>query len=633
LDIKLAFQLFQNMGLRYTAYRIRHEMEKRFGILKRKHPSSPQSKFFIDLEIWKLNTPNFVIKSREEIALEKDPNGKLKVEAQKILNGEICFFSSDWKNLGLNYDWITNPETGFKYDSTKHWSEINDFNSNNGDIKYVWEKSRFSHLIKIMRYDYHFNQDNAAFVFSEIESWIAANPVNQGPNWKCSQEISLRTFNWMYALYFYKNSKELTEERWNKIQNTNYWSLHHVYHHSDFSRIAVRNNHAITETLLLTLSELLFPFIPETKQWAKDGRKWFEQEVAYQVYDDGTFLQFSMNYHRVLVQLFSLGISVTEQHKKPFTGEFYEKAYKSLNFLYQCLQEENGYLPNYGANDGALFFSLSNTAFRDYRPQLNTLHRILTKEKLYSEESINEDYNWCQNQMNASNRKHPLKKQFGTMVFQNGGYYCCRTKQSFTFIRCGNHQDRPSHADNLHLDVWIKGNNVLRDSGTYKYNTEKKYQDYFTGSIGHNTLLVANNSQMLKGNRFIWYYWSQALNASWTETENDYIFEGTISAFRFINPKCAHTRIIKINKKKQVWEVTDEVAKTEGLMKSQIWHHDDYLWHLKAVTETNEAVAEEQVASYNSQGYGQKENGKATGFLFKDKIKTTLLYKKKDQKK
>ncbi|RTY86073.1 alginate lyase family protein [Flavobacterium sp. RSP15] len=619
------------MGIRYTSYRIRHELEKRMGLLKKKHPVNPQNKCFMSLQDWKKLDIPFIIKERESISFSKNPNGSLKDSVRKILNGEICFFSSEWKNLGLNYDWTTNPETGFKYDGTKHWSEINDFNSANGDIKYVWEKSRFPHVLTIMRYDYHFDDDHSVFVFSEIESWIDANPINQGPNWKCSQEISLRLFNWMYALTFYKNSDALTEELWNKIQNTIYWSLHHVYHHIDFSRIAVRNNHAITETVALTISELLFPYIPETKKWAKEGRKWLEQEVAYQVYEDGTFLQFSMNYHRVLVQLFSLGISVTELHKKPFSEEFYIKAYKSLNFLYQCLQEENGELPNYGANDGALFFSFSNTAFRDYRPQLNTLHRILTKEKLYFDENINEDYNWCQTEINDLKRKQPLKKQVGAMVFQNGGYYCCRTNKSFTFIRCGNHKDRPSHADNLHLDVWIKGNNVLRDSGTYKYNTEKKYQDYFTGSISHNTVLVANNSQMLKGNRFIWYYWSQALNASWTETENDYIFEGTISGFRFINPKCAHTRIIKINKEKQAWEVTDEVAKTEGLIKSQIWHHDDYLWQLNAVTETNEEVTEEQKISYNSQGYGQKKSGKATALLFKDKIKTTLLYKEKDQ--
>src|SRR5690606_29270908 len=115
-------------------------------------------------------------------------------------------------------------------------------------------------LLTLIRYDFHFEKDNGEFVFSQIEDWIEKNPVNKGPNWKCSQEISLRLFNWCYALAFYKNSSALTEDRWNKIQSVIYWSFHHVYHHINFSRIAVRNNHAITETLCLALSEMLFPF-------------------------------------------------------------------------------------------------------------------------------------------------------------------------------------------------------------------------------------------------------------------------------------------------------------------------------------------------------------------------------------
>ena len=39
-----------------------------------------------------------------------------------------------------------------------------------------------------------------------------------------------------------------------------YWQLHHVYHNINFSRISVRNNHAITECLMLYLSGKLFPF-------------------------------------------------------------------------------------------------------------------------------------------------------------------------------------------------------------------------------------------------------------------------------------------------------------------------------------------------------------------------------------
>ena len=613
------------MGFRYTSYRVRHELEKRLGLLKKKHPLQPEKKHFISLTDWKKAAIPFVIESKENLLFKKNKNESLRQNTQKILNGYICFFSSDWKNLGTNYDWITNPETGYQYDISKHWSEINDFNPVNGDIKYVWEKSRFTYLLTVIRNDYHFEKDHSQFVFSEIESWIDSNPINQGPNWKCSQEVSLRLFNWMYALNFYKNSEALTEDLWSKIQNVIYWSLHHVYYHIDFSRIAVRNNHAITETLALTISELLFPFIPQTKKWAKEGRKWFEEEVAYQVYDDGTFLQFSMNYHRVITQLFSFGISLTELHDKPFSESFYKKAHKSLNFLYQCLQEEKGYLPNYGANDGALFFQLSNTEYRDYRSQLNALHIILTNQKLYEDDIINEGYHWVQKKSNSLPKLNPLERTFGTFSFPIGGYYLCRTSEHFTFIRCGNHKDRPSHADNLHMDVWVKGENILRDSGSYKYNTTKEFSDYFTGSKAHNTIVVNDESQMLKGSRFIWYFWTQSIKATWEETNGEFIFTGKINTFHQLNKKATHSRTINISKQTSSWIVSDEVSGLDQYSKEQIWHSDDFAIIFESHS-NDKMIQPKNSLSYNSEYYGLKKEGKAIAFPFEKKIETRINY-------
>jgi hypothetical protein len=609
------------MGFRYTWYRVTHVIESKFGLLKKRHPIKQAVKKFIALEDWKNSTTTFVIDTRENTQLVKNPNPVLKEKATKILNGEIFFFSSEWKNLGKDYDWVTNPETNFQYDISKHWSEINDFNPLNGDIKYVWEKSRFNYLLTIMRYDYHFNEDHAAFVFSEIESWIDANPVNQGPNWKCSQEISLRLFNWMYVLQFYKNSSVLTETLWDKIQNVIYWSLHHTYNHINFSRIAVRNNHAITETLALTISDLLFPFIPETKKWAKEGKKWLEQEIDYQVYDDGTFLQFSMNYHRVLIQLFSFGISLTDKHNKPFSKLVYNKAYKSLNFLYQCLQKENGFLPNYGANDGALFFPLSENQYRDYRPQLNTLHVILTGEKLFEEKEVQEEVQWVKNGNEPKHNFEKLTQKTGVISFKNGGYYICRTETAFTFIRCGSHKDRPSHADNLHVDVWVKGKNILRDSGTYKYNIDKEIGNYFTGTKGHNTVVVNNDSQMLKGSRFIWFYWSQSKVAEWSEEKEYYIFSGKISAFRYLNKRGMHSRDVKVSKNENLWWVKDEVENLDIFSKKQIWHFDNATINFS--TCDNKYLKED---SFNSSFYGQIEAGSAIAIPFHNKVETKIEY-------
>ena len=621
MNLKLAIQLYKNMGTRYVAYRVRHEIEKKLRILKKKHSSNLHLQKTIALSEWRKSKSPFVIEGKENRLIAKNPTKLLQQKAERVLNGELQYFNAEWLQIGKNYNWITNPSNGYQYDVNKHWSEIPDLSEEAGDIKFVWEKSRFSYLLTLIRYDYHFNKDLSEFVFSEIESWIAANPINQGPNWRCSQEISLRIFNWCYALYYYQNSDALTEERWRKIQNVIYASLHHVYHHINFSRIAVRNNHAITETLFLTLSNILFPFIPETKKWSNEGLKWFEQEIDYQIYDDGTFLQFSMNYHRVVVQLFSLGISLYEKNNQQFSGFVYEKAYKSLNFLYQCMQDENGWLPNYGSNDGALFFPLSDTDYRDYRPQLSTLHEILTGKPLFMNDQIREDYSWINGKLEKERFESLIKKQ-GVQNYDIGGYYLCRTGEYFTFIRCGNHKDRPAQADNLHIDIWYKGENILRDSGTYKYNTDAEKLNYFMGSRSHNVVMVNGYSQMLKGGRFIWYYWTQKKQAFWEETAEEYIFTGEIKAFTFLHKNASHQRIVRINKQNPVWFVSDLLKNLNNMPKQQIWHpaHSG----LKIQSETNLQTFD----SYNSDYYGVYTNEKSVCFNFNNFIETKITFNK-----
>jgi hypothetical protein len=606
LNFALAFQLTRNMGLRYTCYRIRHELEKRLGILKKRHPISPNTKTFIPLLQW--NAAPCIFPMRQS---KRKPGSyteeSLLNKTDKILQGKMLFFSREWKTV---VDWNTNPDTGYIYNVDKHWSEIPDLTPEAGDIKFVWEKSRFSYC------DYSSGKDFSEFVFAEIESWIDNNPVNQGPNWRCSQEISLRIFNWAIVLDYYKGSEALSEVRWEKIQNVIYWSLHHVYNHIDFSRIAVRNNHAITETLFLTLSHILFPYIPETIKWQRKGRKWFEDEIAYQIYEDGTFLQFSMNYHRVVVQLLSLGISVADKGKLHFSSVVYERAYKSLNFLFQCSQDENGWLPNYGSNDGAWFFPLSETDYRDYRPQLNTLHYYLTGQHLYEDSTIRDDSLWfpfCE-----PKDFKPLIKQQGCLSFDLGGYYTLRHNDTFTFIRCGNHKDRPAQADNLHVDVWHKGENVLRDSGTYKYNTEQSKLDYFMGSLSHNTVMVENHSQMLKGGRFIWYFWTQKHAAFWQEDEEKYVFQGEIQAFRFLRKDARHLRKVEISKRRVSWKVEDQITNLDDLMKKQIWHVDG------DTVKISSSVPAETFKSYKSDYYGEYTEEQSIFFTFNQKIETQI---------
>lgn len=604
--------------MRYTIYRIRHELEKRAGILKKRFPVNPPSQNFITLEQWRTETPAFFFQGKN-IPVDKNPQQSLKDRMQAMELGRFVFFSKQLVDLGVDYDWLTNPDTGYTYDSTKHWSEIPDFALEKGDIKYVWEKARFGFITDVIRYDYHFQDDKSDFVFGQIDDFIAKNPINQGPNYRCSQEISLRILNWTLALYYYKDSSELTEARFKTIMNAIYRQLHHVYHHIDFSRIAVRNNHAITETLMLYLSGLLFPFMPETKQWSKKGKQWFEEEVAYQVYDDGTFLQFSMNYHRVAVQLLTWGLRISALHKDKLAPVVKERAAASLKFLDSCMDPVSGQLPNYGNNDGALFFKWTEDDYRVYTSQLNDLRAVLYGEVTQQQES--QGWYGLENLKTVDNTIPTMNR------FEKSGYYILQEEDVKTFIRCGGYKDRPSQSDNLHLDLWKEGINYLWDTGTYKYNTDKELVDYFTGCEGHNTLTVAGENQMLRGSRFIWFYWVKKVKATISEQKDNFEFEGEITAFQHLKKGIKHHRTVIKKKGIFHWKITDEVMKAGEYEKTIYWHvNPAVVDKIKITCQTESGVELQAVVEdkWYSGYYGIKTKSLRYSFRSKETMITTI---------
>ena len=639
--LKNIINLARNMGPRYIAFRTFYEIKTRLGLLKSAYPTSYIDQQFISLADWKKSSPKFFFNSKEELGsfeLSTEDKNLLKEEYDNYEQGKIKFFNAFYKDLGTNFDWITNPDTGKRYDIKKHWTEVKDLDPVAGDIKYVWEKSRFSFLYTIIRYDKHFAIDCSKQVFDEILDWITKNPLNCGPNYKCSQEMSLRILNWTFALQYYKNSPALTETVFQKIINSIYWQTKHVAANINFSRIAVRNNHAITETLCMYLIGLLYPSFPESAKWKKSGKAYFEEEIAYQIYEDGSFLQFSMNYHRVAIQLLTWALFLAEKNKEKFTPEVYDRAKKAIYFLYKHQDLKSGQLPNYGANDGALFFKLNSNTYRDYRPQINALYYAAHHEGRYAAGNWDEDLHWygvsnistINREIDACNCDSPVSR------FEKGGFYVLRDEHKFAFIRCGSYKDRPSQADNLHLDIWADGINLLRDAGSYKYNSSPEDIRYFMGTASHNTLMLGDYDQMQKGGRFIWYKWSNTVKVKALEDTKELIFEGTVHAFKHASPSIFHTRKVTQSRTEYRWIVEDSIKIPDSpalnsLIRKQIWHlHPDFEksgYKIVAIDEAGNNLNPIKSISSFSEYYGVKSESQQWIFATKGNFITTEIFK------
>ncbi len=592
----------QNMGPRYLNYRVRHLLRSRSGYYFKKFPVERPVPVFPTLDQWReLNVP-FFIESRESLTLHKHVSDDLRLRFRESKNHIHTFFNSQKLEIDPSDQWWVNPDTGYKYSKDQHWSQIQDLSAEAGDIKYVWERARFSFVCDLMRYDYHSDEDQFHGVFGEIRDFIDKNPMNMGPQYKCSQEISLRILNWTYAIHFYKNHPDFTDDLFQVIMTSIYQQLHHVWDHIDFSRIAVRNNHAITETLTLYLSGLLFPFIPETTKWSVQGKKWLEEEINYQIYDDGTFLQHSMNYHRVVVQLLTWGIGLTHINGKKLSPIVYEKAAKSLHFLETCKDPLTGMLPNYGNNDGALFFKWTDDDYRVYTSQLNDLRAVLENKVTVAGES----HHWY----GIKNPELVNIDTLGQFNFESGGYSVSNENNGLkTFIRCASYKDRPFQADNMHLDLWKGGINYLWDCGTYKYNTSLENLNHFQGSAGHNTITIDGKDHMLKGGRFIWYYWIKKAFSKVTCTNNQITFVTRQHAYRYANEVELQREVVKRPNVPQ-WKITDICKTSNAGELIQHWQINPAVEkeiNFKAVDESeNPLVPIREISSYSSY-YGVKE--------------------------
>ena len=548
--------LSSNMGSRYVSYRLKHAIKSKLGWYKKCFPTGMPQRSFISLEEWHTAEIPFFIESRESLDFPRSLSDDLVSRFRESENNTYTFFNNLKLEVKDEDKWSVNPSTGYRYDMNKHWSEIQDLSAEAGDIKYVWERARFSHVYDYIRYDYHSQQPQDETVLAEIEDFIDRNPINLGPQYKCSQEISLRILNWTYALYYYKNSKHLTDQRFEKILSAIFYQLHHVWEHIDFSRIAVRNNHAITETLMLYLSGLLYPFFPESKKWSAQGKIWFEEEIAYQIYEDGTFLQHSMNYHRVVIQLLTWAINLSELHDDRFSDVVYEKAVKSLRFLDVCRDSITGYLPNYGNNDGALFFKFTDADYRDYASQLDALRATLTRTVTKKSEEL---YWYGLNQV-----EEVYIDSSGVHVFEDGGYFIHNAGDTKTFLKCGAYKHRPFQADNFHLDIWKDGVNYLWDCGTYKYNTNKTYHDHFQGSAGHNAATLAGIDHMTRGSRFVWFYWIKEARGKIQELDDRIEWDLSQVAYRNLGGIKMQRKVIKF-KNEDAWTIIDKVHDRKGL--------------------------------------------------------------------
>ena len=97
-----------------------------------------------------------------------------------------------------------------------------------------------------------------------------------------------------------------------------------IFHHIGYA-VSQNNNHAFSEAVGLMVIARLFPELRDSPRWHRLGRQVLLEESRRQIYSDGSYVQHSMNYERVMLQMTVLGARIAELNDDPLPREVYDK--------------------------------------------------------------------------------------------------------------------------------------------------------------------------------------------------------------------------------------------------------------------------------------------------------------------
>jgi hypothetical protein len=405
-------------------------------------------------------------------------------------------------------DWHLNPFTGDRVSgASKPWWQISDFESGAGDIKTVWEASRFDWVLAFAQRAATGSEGDLQRLNAGLADWVKKNPAYCGPNWKCGQEASIRVLHLLIAARF------LQQDDFPRLELVTLIEAHlaRIAPTIDYA-VGQDNNHATSEAAALFAGGawLLRQGVKQGDYWSRIGRQWLENRVAYLVEPAGSFSQHSVNYHRLMLDTLSTAEAWRGWLKLPqFSETFYERAKAATRWLCTMTDSDTGDPPNLGANDGANLLPLTNTDYRDYRPSAALASALfLGKSKYSNVDQVRNQLSWLG--LNDSADRPVTDSRNGDcqpVVFQAAGYIVLRKGEWKALFRYPYYRFRPGHCDALHVDLWHGSTNLLRDAGSFSYNSDSITSDYFTGCAGHNTVQFDDREPMPKVGRFLRGEW------------------------------------------------------------------------------------------------------------------------------
>ena len=499
--------------------------------------------------------------------------------AERIAAGKLDVFALRDIDLGSPPRWNRDPKTGVE--APLSFGKLLDYRDPKlvGDIKYLWELNRHSHLVTLAQA--HALSGDAKYfevIREHLESWFAACPYGMGPNWSSALEAATRLINWSatWQLLGGAHSPLFEDVAGSRLQQR--W-LESVYRHAQFvqgyfSFYSSANNHLIGEAAGLFIAAQTWPHWPRAFAWRRTAKAILEREAMLQNTADGVNREQAVSYQQFVLDLMLLCLLAGKANGRWFSVAYESRIEAMLEYL-ASIMDVGGNVPMIGDADDALAVGLGQPSSSPYRSLLATGAILFHSGEFKVKAGVLDDKTrWLLGneadalfeKVSTAQAKLPVRQ-----AFADGGYYILgcdfETENEIRLVVDAGPLGYQSiaahgHADALAFTLSVGGLEFLVDPGTYAYHTQGAWRAYFRGTAAHNTVCVDSEDQSQPGGNFMWLKKARAGCSLWSSTADYDVFEGWQDGYMRLADPVMHQRRIALDKtaRRMVIEDTLQMA-------------------------------------------------------------------------
>jgi len=315
-----------------------------------------------------------------------------------------------------------------------------------------------------------------AFV-GQLEDWIANHPLPKYKSehteaWRLMETGLRMRISWLPSFACFYNAKAFGDDV--KLR-----MLRVIYDHGQFLHTFYTNrNHLLRESNGLLATGLSFPEFDRSAEWVEAAASRLESELGSQVNRDGSHLEMSVGYQWLTVIEFEVTRSLLHRFGRTAAIESLDDTLRRMyEFLAAIIRPDRSF------------------------PQLNDGFILWDAAKL---KRTARERGWADIEYAASAGLSGVQPDFRSRSYPNAGLHIMRSDWTadarYLVMDTGPYGGPHGHEDKLSFELSAYGARFIVDPGSFTYDKNDPYRDYFVGSQGHNTVVVDGGSQVRRWN-------------------------------------------------------------------------------------------------------------------------------------